>query len=138
MRLTLKGVAVALKLRPELLQDFPADDILDKSKASPLAKAIVCGQALWFCLQCLGRLVSSTPLSLLEVSNFHLCLPLWTLNCLAEHFRPLHIRPNYLHSMVEQASRHRHANHPSRRQRPRNARLDVYANANGRNGSQQR
>ena len=67
MRLTLKGIAVALKLRPELLQDFPADTILDKSKASPLAKAIVCGQALWFCLQCLARLISSTPLSLLEV-----------------------------------------------------------------------
>lgn len=72
MRLTLKGVAVALKLRPELLQDFPADAILDKSKASPLAKAIVCGQALWFCLQCLGRLISSAPLSLLEVSQFRM------------------------------------------------------------------
>lgn len=118
MRLTLKGVAVALKLRPELLQDFPADDILDKSKASPLAKAIVCGQDLWFCLQCLGRVVSSTPLSLLEVSNFHLCLPLSTLNFLAKHVRPLHICSNHLHSMVEQASRHRHANHPSRRQCP--------------------
>lgn len=72
MRLTLKGVAVALRLRPELLQDFPADAILDKSKASPLAKSIVCGQALWFCLQCLGRLTSSAPLSLLEVSQFRM------------------------------------------------------------------
>ena len=76
MRLTLEGVTVALKLRPELLQDFPADAILDKSKASPLAKAIVCGQALWFCLQCLGRLISSAPLSLLEVSKFRILPPM--------------------------------------------------------------
>lgn len=71
LRLTLKGVAVAFRLRPELLQDVPIDAILDKSKAGPLAKAIVCSQALWFCLQCLARLMSSTPLSLLEVSQFH-------------------------------------------------------------------
>lgn len=69
MRLTLKGVAVALSLRPESLKDSSADGILDKSKASPLAKGIVCSQALWFCLQCLGRLISSAPLSLLEVRN---------------------------------------------------------------------
>ncbi len=70
MRLTLKGVAIALKLRPDLLQDFPADVITDKSKASPVAKAIVCFQALWFCVQCLERLISSAPLSLLEVCHF--------------------------------------------------------------------
>ncbi len=69
MRLTLKGVAVALRSRPELFNDSSADAILDKSKASPLAKGIVCSQALWFCLQCLGRLISSAPLSLLEVSH---------------------------------------------------------------------
>ena len=80
MRLTLKGVAVALKLRPELLQDFPADAIFDKSKASPLTKAIVCFQALCFGLQCLGRLISSAPLSLLEVCDF----PLQLLVCFTE------------------------------------------------------
>ena len=69
MRLTLKGLVVALKLRPELLQDFPVDTILDKSKASPLAKAIVCVQALWFCVQCLERLIQSAPISLLEVDR---------------------------------------------------------------------
>ena len=68
VRLTLKGVSVALKLRPDLLQDLPADTILDKSKASPLAKAVVCFQAVWFCLQCLERIVQSAPISLLEVS----------------------------------------------------------------------
>ena len=57
MRLTLKGVVVALKLRPELLQDFLVDTIIDKSNPSPLAKAIFCFQALWFCVQCLERVI---------------------------------------------------------------------------------
>ena len=69
MRLTLKGLVIALNLRPELLQDFPVDTILDKSKASPLAKAIVCVQAVWFCVQCLERLIRSAPISLFEVSR---------------------------------------------------------------------
>jgi len=68
MRLTLKGVSVALKVRPEIFEHLLVNDVLDKSKASPLAKAIVCCQALWFCLQCIGRLAESLPISLLEVS----------------------------------------------------------------------
>ena len=71
MRLSLKGVAVALKLRPGILESLHLDDVLDKSKASPLAKAIVCGQATWFCMQCIARLAQSLPLSLLEVSTAH-------------------------------------------------------------------
>lgn len=69
VRLTLKGVAVVLRLRPELLQDFPVDTIMDKSKASPLAKAIVCLQAVWFCVQCLERIIHSAPINLLEVGR---------------------------------------------------------------------
>ena len=69
MRLTLKGVAVVLRLRPELLQDFLVDTIIDKSKASPLAKAIVCLQAVWFCVQCFERIIQSAPISLLEVGR---------------------------------------------------------------------
>ena len=67
MRLTLKGVSTALKMRPNILDSLHLDDVLDKSKASPLAKAIVCGQAIWFCMQCVGRLAQSLPLSRLEV-----------------------------------------------------------------------
>ncbi|KAL8687377.1 MAG: hypothetical protein Q9218_006431, partial [Villophora microphyllina] len=70
MRLTLKGISVALKVRPEILETLLVDDVLDKSKASPLAKAIVCCQALWFCLQCIGRLAQSIPVSLLELNTF--------------------------------------------------------------------
>ena len=104
MRLTLKGVAVALKLRPDLLRDFPNDAILDKSKASPLAKAIVCGQALWFCLQCLGRVILSAPLSLLEVSHPRIGGGYLVLNYSVEYLRTLHICTGDLCSMVAQTS----------------------------------
>ena len=104
MRLTLKGVAVALKLRPDILRDLPTDAILDKSKASPLAKAIVCGQALWFCLQCLGRVISSAPLSLLEVSHPRIGRGYLVLNYLAEYLCTLHICTGNLCPMVAQTS----------------------------------
>ena len=42
MRLMLKGVVVALELRPELLENFLVNTITDKSKPGPLAKAIIC------------------------------------------------------------------------------------------------
>ena len=68
MRLTPKGITIALRVRPEIIDDLLVNDVLDKSKASPLAKAIICCQALWLCLQCIGRLAQSVPVSLLEVS----------------------------------------------------------------------
>lgn len=49
-------------------------DILDKSKASGLAKALVCAQALWFCIQCLSRILQSLPITLLELNTFAHCL----------------------------------------------------------------
>ena len=104
MHLTLKGVAVALKLRPDLLRDFPNDAILDKSKASPLAKAIVCGQALWFCLQCLGRVILSAPLSLLEVSHPRIGRGYLVLSYSVEYLCALHIYTGDLCSMVAQTS----------------------------------
>ena len=104
MRLTLKGVAVALKLRPDLLRDFPNDAILDKSKASPLAKAIVCGQALWFCFQCLGRVIFSAPLSLLEVSHSCIGRGYLVLNFSVEYLCTLYICTGNLRSMVAQTS----------------------------------
>ena len=64
-----KDVSVALSLRLELLEDFPADIILDKSKASPFAKADACFQAVWFCLQCLKRMIRLAPISLLELGR---------------------------------------------------------------------
>ncbi|KAF8855049.1 hypothetical protein BDZ45DRAFT_757801, partial [Acephala macrosclerotiorum] len=46
------------------------DDILDKSKASGLAKSLVCTQALWFCIQCLSRVLQGLPITLLELNTF--------------------------------------------------------------------
>lgn len=104
MRLTLKGVALALKLRPDFLRDLPTDAIIDKSKASPLAKAIVCGQALWFCLQCLARVVSSAPLSLLEVSHPRIGRGCLVLNRSVEYLCALYICSGNLCPMVAQTS----------------------------------
>lgn len=52
------------------LLDKSERDISDKSKASGLAKALVCLQAFWFCLQCLTRLAQSLPVTLLELNTF--------------------------------------------------------------------
>ena len=71
MRLTLKGICIALQVRPELRDHLLLNDDLDKSKASPVTKAIVCCQALWFILECIGRVAQSLPVSLLEVSSLH-------------------------------------------------------------------
>ena len=75
-RLTLspKGVVACLsgqddKLR-RLLPFLSKDEIWDKSKADTIAKAIVCIQAVWFCVQVVGRLVQGMPISLLELNTF--------------------------------------------------------------------
>lgn len=104
MRLTLEGFVVALRLRPDLLRDSQTDAILDKSKASPLAKAIVCGQALWFCLQCLGRVLSSAPLTLLEVSHSRIGGGDLVLSYLVKYLCTLHICSCNLCPMVAQTS----------------------------------
>ncbi|KAI2619668.1 hypothetical protein GGR54DRAFT_123665 [Hypoxylon sp. NC1633] len=45
-------------------------DISDKSKASGLAKTLVCFQALWFCIQCFARVSQNLPITLLELNSF--------------------------------------------------------------------
>lgn len=54
---------------PDSLPDLPDRSILDKSKADGLAKAVLLGQAIWFCLTSLTRLIQGLPLSLLEVTT---------------------------------------------------------------------
>ena len=46
------------------------EDIKDKSKASGLAKTLVCVQALWFCAQCISRVAENLPITLLELNTF--------------------------------------------------------------------
>jgi hypothetical protein len=67
MTLTASGVKYLIEHRPELVPHVRQDDILDKSKASAFAKTIVCIQAAWFILQCMTRIATSLPISLLEV-----------------------------------------------------------------------
>lgn len=67
MTLTASGVRYLLEHQPEMVPHVQEDDILDKSKASAFAKTLVCIQAAWFILQCVTRIATSLPISLLEV-----------------------------------------------------------------------
>lgn len=71
-RVTLNPNAVLLlaKYHPSLVPDISEAAIKDKSKASPLAKTIVCLQAIWFVIQCLFRLGQGLAISLLELNTF--------------------------------------------------------------------
>lgn len=68
-RLTLTARGVAFLAKCNHLPDVPERDILDKSKANDLAKALVVIQASWMLLQTLGRLVVGLPVTLLEVNT---------------------------------------------------------------------
>lgn len=71
-RITL-GPRALLKLasvEPVLIPDISESDINDKSKASWLAKTLVCLQACWFIIQVTGRAATSAPISLLEMNTF--------------------------------------------------------------------
>jgi hypothetical protein len=68
-RLTLTARGVAFLAKCNHLPDVPERDILDKSKANDMAKALVVIQASWMLLQTLGRLVVGLPVTLLEVNT---------------------------------------------------------------------
>lgn len=68
--LTPEGVAFVMKHDPDLIPILSEQEILDKSKADGLAKALVCLQAAWFCFQCILRVAGSLPISLLELTTF--------------------------------------------------------------------
>ena len=68
LTLTGEGVSWLFEHKPGLLPDITDAEIRDKSKASALAKFLVCLQALWFCFQCISRLAGGLPITLLEVS----------------------------------------------------------------------
>ena len=58
----------------ELLPKISVEEIKDKSKANRFAKAVICIQASWFCLQFLVRILQSLPVSLLELNTFAHCI----------------------------------------------------------------
>lgn len=59
---------------PDAFPDMSESAIRDKSKANDLTKLIVCGQALWFCTNMLGRVLSGFPLTLLELNTAAHCI----------------------------------------------------------------
>ena len=67
--ITPKGIEVLLVHAPHLIPDISVEEIMDKSKADGLAKALLVWQVLWFCINCGSRLAQRLPLSLLEVST---------------------------------------------------------------------
>ncbi|KAK0611722.1 hypothetical protein B0T14DRAFT_334226 [Immersiella caudata] len=75
-RATLSTLAVGrlAVAAPHLLPDISADIILDKSKSSRLAQAVVGLQALWFFVQCISRMAMGLTASLLELTTLVHCL----------------------------------------------------------------
>ncbi|KAF8460189.1 hypothetical protein BDZ91DRAFT_664728 [Kalaharituber pfeilii] len=45
------------------------EHIKDKSKADNLAKLLVCGQASWIIVQCIGQKITGLPITLLEINT---------------------------------------------------------------------
>ncbi|KAH7152567.1 hypothetical protein EDB81DRAFT_647346 [Dactylonectria macrodidyma] len=70
LTLTASGVERLAKQKPELLSPITTQAIEDKSKANNMAKAIVCVQSAWFCIQCISRFAQNLPISLLEINTF--------------------------------------------------------------------
>ena len=69
LTLTAAGVLHLASHFPEMLPDVSVDYIRDKSKASGIAKSLVCLQALWFCVTTIGRLSFHYPISALELNT---------------------------------------------------------------------
>ena len=70
MTLTWAGVRLLMKREPHLLPQLSLEQIEDKAKANGLAKTIVCAQAMWFCLQCVTRIIQGLSISILELNVF--------------------------------------------------------------------
>jgi hypothetical protein len=68
--LTADGAVLLAEHFIDSIPDIPETHILDKSKASALAKLLVCGQTAWFCCQCIARLSQGLTISLLELNTF--------------------------------------------------------------------
>jgi hypothetical protein len=70
LTLTPRGLLYLLEHEPDLIPEISEEHIYDKSKASGLAKTLVCLQALWFCVQCIVRFAQGLAVSLLELNVF--------------------------------------------------------------------
>ncbi|KAL8646747.1 MAG: hypothetical protein Q9210_005952 [Variospora velana] len=68
-RLTLTARGMAFLSACGHLPDVPRVDIMDKSKANNLAKALAIIQASWLLIQVVGRLIAKLPVTVLEVNT---------------------------------------------------------------------
>lgn len=68
--LTVEGFNWMVDWGIDLVPNLSEAEICDKSKASALAKFLVCLQAIWFCAQCIARLSQNLAISLLELNTF--------------------------------------------------------------------
>ncbi|KAK4188088.1 hypothetical protein QBC35DRAFT_550636 [Podospora australis] len=68
--LTINGISMLLRYRPDLLPDIPEIDIKDKSKGGAIVKFLACAQANWFCISCTGHMGQKLPLSQFELNTF--------------------------------------------------------------------
>ncbi|KAK4207073.1 hypothetical protein QBC37DRAFT_102572 [Rhypophila decipiens] len=68
--LTKASLLLLAENEPELILDISEADIRDKSKANGLAKALLCFQASWFCVQCIAPMAQGMALTLLELNTF--------------------------------------------------------------------
>jgi hypothetical protein len=68
--ITYDGLIFLADKDPILVPDLSQAQILDKSKASGFAKALVCFQALWFSAQVITRLAQGLSICVLELHTF--------------------------------------------------------------------
>ena len=67
--LTPQGVLGLADLGEAMIFKTTKVSIMDRSKADGLGKVLICLQAIWMIIQCIGRLVSHLPLTLLKINT---------------------------------------------------------------------
>jgi hypothetical protein len=68
-RLTLRAEGVRRLTKCSHLPDISASSIIDRSKTDYLGKTLVCVQAGWMIVQCITRVASHLPVTLLEINT---------------------------------------------------------------------
>ena len=67
--LSAEAILLLAECEPQLLAKVSQDSILDRGKADNLSKILVCVQTGWMVLQCVARVASRLPLTLLELNT---------------------------------------------------------------------
>ncbi|KAF7794966.1 hypothetical protein EIP86_006109 [Pleurotus ostreatoroseus] len=67
--LTPEGLIWLMEHEPDLIPPLTEETIMDSSKANAFSKFVSLSQVLWFCANCITRILQSLPLSLLEITT---------------------------------------------------------------------